>query len=288
MARINRSAGLTIVELMTVIAIIGTMVGLLLPAVQMAREASRRTTCSNNQKQLALGLHSHESAHRYLPPSVTYARPAFLLGWISRTLDYVDQASLYQGIIGEVHSGVHIYSNSYLRTTVPNFQCPSDPEYGFLIRGAFGNYSFTDYCGVGGDRSDNGIFTHGAGGSLEDIAGTRFRDVTGGLSNTLLFGERPPNDAGEGFGVWVGNQLTYSESMYINVDSTTFEIRDFWSCSGEPELGYHLGKRGGRCEWTHHWSYHPGGANFARADGSIFFLPYDTDKTVLAELASRF
>src|ERR1051325_193664 len=85
-------AGFTLVELLVVIAIIGVLVALLLPAVQSAREAARRMSCSNNLKQLSLGLHNYEDTHKTLPPAGIDSNQ---MGWTVLLLPYIEQGNLY-------------------------------------------------------------------------------------------------------------------------------------------------------------------------------------------------
>ena len=87
-----RAGGFTLVELLVVIAIIGVLVGLLLPAVQAAREASRRSTCGNNLKQLALAMHNHLDAKRYFPARHTVHGT---YSWIVLTLPYLEAQDTY-------------------------------------------------------------------------------------------------------------------------------------------------------------------------------------------------
>jgi len=287
----NRSStcrnGLTSIELMVVVSIIAVLIALLLPAVQMARETARQVSCSNNSKQLALALHMHEDAMKYLPPTLTVGRRRsganFLLHWQARSLAYLEQQDLLKNVQEEVQGGVQIFRNSNRTVTIPSLQCASNPDSGYLIKPDLGFlFSHTDYCGVAGASGENGVFRL----DIRKLDGTRFRDISGGLSNTLLFGERPPSDLFAGFGSWLGGQDTSGAAAYLNPTDLTLDVtNELRECSNHVRP-FGPGKRGGRCEWTHHWSFHPGGANFAKADGSVSFLSYAMDKNVLADLAS--
>jgi prepilin-type N-terminal cleavage/methylation domain-containing protein/prepilin-type processing-associated H-X9-DG protein len=119
MSRLRRRVGFTLIELLVVIAIIAVLVALLLPAVQQAREAARRTQCRNNLKQIGLACHNYESVHGLLPPALLGAgrddfrfhpTPGFLqddgFGWLVFLLPFVDQAPLYQRISPQGRPGV--------------------------------------------------------------------------------------------------------------------------------------------------------------------------------------
>lgn len=96
----NRKKAFTLVELLVVIAIIGILIGMLLPAVQMVREAARRTSCSNKIRQIAMGLHSFQSVHKKLPPGWLGDETIDTKGWawMAYTLPHVEQQNLYDSI----------------------------------------------------------------------------------------------------------------------------------------------------------------------------------------------
>jgi prepilin-type N-terminal cleavage/methylation domain-containing protein/prepilin-type processing-associated H-X9-DG protein len=174
-------SGFTLVELLVVIAIIGVMVGLLLPAVQAAREAARRMSCGNNVKQLGLGLHNYHAAYNALPMSLggtrgidnaTYnganrnrANNRFLLSFLPAVLPFVEQQALWEQISGPYGydaTGVTAvtpvwpamggvpWDTSYLpwMTEVAAFRCPSDPGVGLPALGR------TNYGACLGDATD--------------------------------------------------------------------------------------------------------------------------------------
>ncbi len=279
-------AAFTLIEVIVVIGIVALLMGLLLPAVQAARESARRVSCSNNQRQVILALHSHETAHRCLPPTLSSKRENLMLFWQARVLPFLEQEPLFVQVRREVRSGVHVYYNTHRTTIIPSLQCASNPDTGRLVKPDLGwTFAFTDYCGVGGSDRDNGVFRLDI--SEVNRNGVFLSQVTGGLSNTLIFGERPPSDLDEGFGAWIGGQRSEPASTYTNGSWSSFSTDLLRGCGDRTDLGFQRGIRGSRCDWTHHWSYHPEGAYFARADGSIEFVSYAIDKEVLAELASR-
>lgn len=187
--------GFTLIELLVVIAIIAILVALLLPAVQQAREAARRSQCKNNLKQLGLAIHNYATAHRVLPPgaavdlSVTSTGNNGSWGVHGRVLPFIEQGNLYDNV--DLTIGWD-FQAAIDGLKVPTFSCPSDPKsdlardpgsgkvtlypttYGF-------NYGqwfvFDPTTGEGGD----GLFYPNSKLS--------FRDTTDGSSNTLLASE---------------------------------------------------------------------------------------------------
>ena len=134
--RSNGKRGFTLVELLVVIAIIGVLVALLLPAVQAAREAARRSHCGNNLKQSALAIHTYEDTFKYMPPGCYHA----VFGtWITAILPYVEQKNLQDRYTfgpssefrpsppGGIRYG-HALNLPVTRTQVPVFVCPSDQK----------------------------------------------------------------------------------------------------------------------------------------------------------------
>ncbi len=199
----NLPLGFTLIELLVVIAIIAILISLLVPAVQQAREAARRTQCKNNLKQLTLAAHNYADVHGTFPLQAS----ASLYGYSAQAqlLPFHEQSSLHAQIdfnqpltIGlawnpQVNPAVATVAN----TRVPVLMCPSDS----------GNAMFTDGFGfawAGGNYLVNG----GSGGNLNYCSGgndglfwrgsnTKFRDITDGTSNTAfmaetLFGNRQP------------------------------------------------------------------------------------------------
>ena len=142
-SQVIRNRGFTLIELLVVIAIIAILIALLLPAVQQAREAARRSTCKNNLKQIALGLHNYHDTHRVFPPGFVSIKSANLnvnwhdpyleakgaaglsyhgTSWMLMILPFVDQAPLYNkwNFTGNVLVNV-----AHANTNIPGFYCPS-------------------------------------------------------------------------------------------------------------------------------------------------------------------
>jgi len=186
----HRHTGFTLVELLVVIAIIGTLVGLLLPAVQVARESARRTHCSNQIKQLALALHLHADANKVLPAGW---KPGFSRTGTStagdgftpyvQLLPYIEEPRLYSTMIAATNA-----ESSVVQTWErANFRCPSDTEPLVYIKSRpSSNYAFSagdTYSLANNSTASRGLFAPAVNTYL------KMKDITDGLSCTLAISE---------------------------------------------------------------------------------------------------
>ena len=155
--RTRRRYAFTLIELLVVIAIIAILIALLLPAVQQAREAARRTQCKNNLMQLSLALQNYEMAHEVLPPGVVNADgpihnepKGYHVSWIVQILPYLDLGNIYNHF--DFSAGVYDPKNRPVRERSPDvLRCPSDPFAGHVpllsaneeegIEGGLSNYA---------------------------------------------------------------------------------------------------------------------------------------------------
>jgi prepilin-type N-terminal cleavage/methylation domain-containing protein/prepilin-type processing-associated H-X9-DG protein len=287
--------GFTLIELLVVIAIIAILIGLLLPAVQKVREAAARSKCQNNFKQLALAALNYESTYLHFPPNDNNG-----IGWIVSLLPYIEQGNVAQVVF-----------------TVPGMvplsilNCPSDPRgnpttsnaaygqaYGINSTDP-GIFAYTWYVSVAGigefdaygwnmQPAWEGIFSGVSDGS-GNVPGGRVAEVTDGLSNTLMLGERPPaialtDKCGSILGVW-----------YNSYSNVTCGAQGVMPWGGPPETDGGAPPPSGQpvgpvcpqvayfgptdlnhcCSFNHFGSFHTGGANFAFGDGSVRFISYD-------------
>lgn len=213
------SHGFTLVELLVVIAIIGTLVGLLLPAVQAARESARRTSCSNNLKQLGLGLLNHHEAKLVFPGSVgaSVKGQSNTVSWISRILPYIEETAIYERInfsdqwAGQLTTAKNV--------SLPTLLCPSSPispkaisppvaapdwvqgaSYVAISGASNGDQTTTGGLipGFAETRINTAVTAYVAAGGVLFSNGERpsvglkstLKIVTDGLSKTLLLGEQ--------------------------------------------------------------------------------------------------
>jgi prepilin-type N-terminal cleavage/methylation domain-containing protein/prepilin-type processing-associated H-X9-DG protein len=226
MTRFFRHA-FTLIELLVVIAIIGILIALLLPAVQKIREAAARMQCTNNLKQIGLALHNYHDANNSLPPGYVdrnrdpNSTPDNDLGpgwgWAALLLPYIEQANVYNQINFNQGAGFGV-NVSVCQLPLKIMQCPSDGNQQNVVLWdsnfstpiatvATGNYVACNgweecFNGAGGNPQ-NGFGTDGLPGGFGQAgvgafyrnSKVRFADISDGLSNTIVVGERSSNHA---------------------------------------------------------------------------------------------
>ncbi|MGN6543600.1 MAG: DUF1559 family PulG-like putative transporter [Aureliella sp.] len=246
----------TLVELLVVIAIIGILTGLLLPAVQMAREAARRTQCSNNLRQIGIALHNYHGVRRTLPPGCLEWRPPKgpntrkQFAWSAMILPYLEQTELYESIDFRVpYDAPTNFKAGSVSLSV--YRCPS------AVAPPPGGFGKTDYAGIYGQRittftnTNNGVFIY--------ERAYRFEDIRDGLSQTICVAEDTRGPDCE----WINGRNTFEQSGGIN---------DPKAASFDNEIR----------------SDHSGGAMVLFTDGHVSLLENGLDKTILAALITRY
>lgn len=286
--------GFTLVELLVVITIIGVLIGLLLPAVQSARESARRSVCLSNCYQLAVAIQNYESQHGRFPPGARAHKQKNGIGvsWHTLVLPYLEQQILYDRINPDPDGGMAAGGQLQSVHVVPNFHCPSAEEpYTDMVTRNGSNYS-----GVAGGGSVDGTL------DLEDIScgdlfidgvlaydhPSKVADISDGTGYTLLLGERVYGIEEWIFGakwrgeppdrICVGSIKNLRYPPNADLETVGYYVRDF-SVPPAQRLVTRNDLLFG--------SYHPGGANFALADGSVRFFADDIDFALLQNMATR-
>ena len=268
----RRRRGFTLIELLVVIAIIAVLVSLLLPAVQQAREAARRTQCRNNLKQLGVALHNYHTAYNVFPPGYVAgaAWPATTNGWsfYSQLLPYLDQSPLFDKI--NFNLPVEDPANQPLvAVNLPALICPTDQIGGtFSITDAVGNVVIPSaapisYAATVGDDASEADGPTG-NGTFYRNSRTRIADIIDGTSTTVLAGERA---FGFTNGTWAGapnNGLVragpFNPWQFATANSPVFFlVHNNW-------INILTDSDGGLDDFS---SFHTGGVLLVFADGSV-------------------
>jgi prepilin-type N-terminal cleavage/methylation domain-containing protein/prepilin-type processing-associated H-X9-DG protein len=303
------SRAFTLIELLVVIAIIGVLIALLLPAVQKVRDAANRSICTNNLKQIGLALQMFHDNNDKLPAGFAQAIPPAPpdpyqeMSWMGRILAYIEQDALnrmmeaafaQQGFSRNAQAVIHepIYS-----TIISTYKCPSDDrEYLARPEDGLPKVAFTAYLGVNGTnlRANDGV--------LYWNSQVRLKEITDGLSNTLMAGERPPNynlvfgwwynGTGQwdfSYGTnpphWTGSSAVVLGLAEINVKGNANSSPELLRCATGPYY-FSPGSIQEPCDQFHFWSLHNGGSNFLLCDGSVHFYAHAA-APILVQMATR-
>jgi prepilin-type N-terminal cleavage/methylation domain-containing protein/prepilin-type processing-associated H-X9-DG protein len=294
-AAAGRAPGFTLVELLVVVSIIGVLIGLLLPAIQAARAAARRTSCANNLRQLGLGILGYEEKHNRFPPGArrhaSPDRPS--IGWRVMILPQIEENSLYDQIRPLPDGGAASAVGRF--QIIETFLCPSaprPPDLSTIIK--VSNYS--GVAGPGrngrrdvrehsecGDNHTDGIF-------FPTNYPTTVAKIEDGTSKTLAIGERTYITPDWTWGAtWNGTPerrictgATNNIRYPINADH-----RQFGYYVGDPQAPPPVpGIPDMLLNDLPFGSFHSGGAHFCFADGSVHMLPDSIDFTVFEDLST--
>jgi prepilin-type N-terminal cleavage/methylation domain-containing protein/prepilin-type processing-associated H-X9-DG protein len=352
----RKRAAFTLVELLVVIAIIGILVALLLPAIQSAREAARRSQCTSNLKNLALAVINYQDVKKRFPMSENHdgawpvrkvnlntganeiapadplmaAKKVSGTGWTVQILPFIEEQALFDQFKPYLDKPWYILKDS-INADIPAVRqaiqvqpdvlvCPSDTEYKgpnpnqypFNNTGSAGvengpaTVATTNYKGNAGDTSFAAVIPHTtptgfwSGSPTPTVhnldchtavdcvgifwrytyvrGGVKLREVTDGLSNTLLIGEASPVD---------GNSAAWSSDgdWAVTAIQLNWDFRTAGGCQG-PE-GFSPGANGCWPNMRGFRSNHPGGVNFALGDGSVTFISDDIEQMVYRALSSK-
>jgi prepilin-type N-terminal cleavage/methylation domain-containing protein len=321
---VHGTRGFTLVELLVVVAIVGVLTALLIPAVQAAREAARRAECGNRVKQLALGALSHESSLGFFPtggwnkywlghPDRGFGKrqPG---GWIYNVLPFIEQQALHDLGMNGAGTDIEDANAQRLATPLPIMHCPTRRPaalyrlaYGvqfYLTSGSIAQLARNDYAINGGDylqqhaaspaslqEGDDPSFhwddmSHQSGVSHQRSQ-VKSADIQDGASNTFLIGEKYVNRNN----YTDGKDLGDSETMYCG---DFFDLLRWTGINGKVSSGDRnnlprqdsgtIGE-GNTVQWF--GSAHVGGFNMSLCDGSVRMMSYSINGEVYRCLGNR-
>jgi prepilin-type N-terminal cleavage/methylation domain-containing protein len=246
--------GFTLVELLVVIGILGVLMALLLPAIQASREASRRTVCANNLRQLGIGLSAYHAAHRQFPVGCVEWRPPSdpakrQLAWSAYLLPFIEETALADML--DLSRPFDSPQNATPAATVlPVYLCPSSPRVSAVVEGR----GACDYGGIYGERITSP--NDPPKGTMLIDAVVTLRRIRDGAAKTLIVAE----DSRFSDGQWINGRNIFDQAFAINA-APPYEndIR----------------------------SEHTGGAQGVMVDGSVHFFAETIELKTLAALCTR-
>jgi len=297
----HRRRGFTLIELLVVISIIAVLISLLLPAVQVAREAARRIQCTNNLKQFGIALHSYQDSIGTFPPGYL-SRPGSDgdntgpgWGWAAMILPQIEQGPTYNAI--NFGLAIEDPANQTARLTKINtFMCPSDVSFttqftvvddsttSTTLGSPICDVASSDYVGCFGTGDVSDILGRDRGeGMFFRNRSIRIAEITDGTSQTLAIGEKSQNLTRA---TWAG------AISHAAVPITELQAEGGLSPEGGGALTLsHTGELDGPNSRPAHadqfWARHPGGVNFAFADGSVRFIKERRPLSIFQALATR-
>ena len=274
--RRTRLHGFTLVELLVVIAVIGLLMSLLLPAVQAAREAGRSTACDNNLKQIGLAIHQYDQIRKCLPPAQPLGTSPFLV-----ILPYLDEQSLYsrynQKLSYSDPANIDVTNSAIAAYRCPSMVLPDKaPSPGWS--------SYAVCTGSGDSHFTNASAPDYHNGAIVDPAAHHVRtsvyliSTLDGTGKTLMAGDM-------NYGLKNAAQLTNNQI----VGGTTQWAFVYTGCAIGSIAGVFDSDHmiTGFLEWDTFRSDHPGGVNFVMVDGSVKFISETTNDSILKSLAIR-
>ncbi|EAQ80728.1 DUF1559 domain-containing protein [Blastopirellula marina] len=294
--KLDRQPAFTLVELLVVIAIIGVLIALLLPAVQQAREAARRMSCSNNLKNIGLALHTYHDTHNCFPIGHHYqghwdgdplsSEGGTGFGWATGLLPYIEQGNQFERFDSRYPAGENTITGNrtVCQTPLNLFSCPSDTKPAQYDEGAIPNAATSSYQGAASaydsypnnavgsvpnrDRF-NGVFDRTNRGFIAGL-----KHIQDGTSNTIIVAETKwemDDNRRNRSRIYAGNDIV----DYAKGASNAVLINGQWAMNWTQKQGNPQPHRTAG-------SFHPGGAMFGFCDGSVHFVSETIEHTATA------
>lgn len=311
-----RRRGLTLVELLVVVAIIGILIALLLPAVSKARDAARLTACRNKAKQIALALQNHESAQRHLPVGAE-KQNTIGVSWFVRIGQFLEVPTETGNIRTEIRDAGSLLQNRDLadrvdNVVIPELRCPSTTFPALRRSGLLVDAMMPSFVGIAGAMGDdkfsetrtsrccsqNSTGETSSGGVLIPNRSIRFREISDGLSKTICFGEASREmidkkgrnrriDGGFPMGWVAGTAAKGTPPNFISaIGAPSWNITTIQYAPNT--LDYELpGVDDNRGANNPLVSAHDNGVVTARCDGSVSITADDIDMTIFKSLTTR-